>query len=91
MARDILGIEHTRGLRAHLASFPVENNTRFPINKDLFLDLIRSQLNEKARGKVLFWLAPPVPTAALRRSCKRSNGNGPQESGVVTQSWKAGG
>jgi len=56
MARDILGIEQiTRAQgtpRVYL--FPVENNTRFPINKDLFLDRIRSQLNEKARGKVLF-------------------------------------
>ena len=33
---------------------PVINNTRFPINKDIFLDRIRAELNTKARGKVIF-------------------------------------
>jgi PBP1b-binding outer membrane lipoprotein LpoB len=33
---------------------PVENATRFPINKDIFLTRIRVELNSKARGKVTF-------------------------------------
>src|SRR5438093_1833776 len=33
---------------------PVENATRFPINKDIFLTRIRVELNTKARGKVIF-------------------------------------
>ncbi len=33
---------------------PVENATRFPINKEIFLDRIRAELNSKARGKVTF-------------------------------------
>jgi len=33
---------------------PVNNNTRFPINKDIFLARIRAELNTKARGKVVF-------------------------------------
>src|SRR5437870_1714372 len=33
---------------------PVENATRFPINKDIFLSRIRAELNTKARGKVIF-------------------------------------
>ncbi|MBI4658452.1 MAG: penicillin-binding protein activator LpoB [Verrucomicrobia bacterium] len=56
MARDILGIEQIARAQGspRVYLFPVENNTRFPINKDLFLDRIRAQLNEKARGKVRF-------------------------------------
>jgi PBP1b-binding outer membrane lipoprotein LpoB len=33
---------------------PVDNQTRFPINKDIFLTRIRTQLNSKTRGKVTF-------------------------------------
>jgi PBP1b-binding outer membrane lipoprotein LpoB len=33
---------------------PVENKTRFPINKDIFLTKIRTLLNQRAQGKVLF-------------------------------------
>ena len=33
---------------------PVQNATRFPINKDIFLSRIRAELNSKARGKVVF-------------------------------------
>ena len=33
---------------------PVKNETRFPINKDLFLDRIRGQLNQKAQNRVTF-------------------------------------
>src|SRR5215472_9728250 len=33
---------------------PVRNDTRFPINKDIFLTRIRAELNKRAGGKVLF-------------------------------------
>jgi PBP1b-binding outer membrane lipoprotein LpoB len=33
---------------------PVVNNTRFPVNKDIFLTRIRAMLNDKASGKVRF-------------------------------------
>ena len=33
---------------------PVENQTRFAINKDIFLTRIRTELNTKTRGKVTF-------------------------------------
>ena len=56
MARDILGIEQISKAQGtpRVYLLPVENATRFPISKDLFLDRIRAQLNEKARGKVRF-------------------------------------
>jgi PBP1b-binding outer membrane lipoprotein LpoB len=47
---------------------PVENATRFPINKDIFLDRIRAELNSKARGKVMFLARERM--AALERERK---------------------
>lgn len=69
MARDILGIEQiTRAQGApKVYLLPVENNTRFPINKDLFLDRIRAQLNEKARGKVRFLARNASPDGSPQR------------------------
>ena len=56
MARSILAIPEI----AHASSTPrvvlepVKNETRFAINKDIFLTRIRTQLNSKASGKVRF-------------------------------------
>lgn len=33
---------------------PVKNNTRFPLNKGIFTRRLRSELNKKALGKILF-------------------------------------
>src|SRR5688572_6066388 len=56
MARSILGIPQIA--RAQTAPSvvlePVVNNTRFPINKDIFLTRLRTQLNSKAMGQVSF-------------------------------------
>jgi penicillin-binding protein activator len=56
MARSILGIpEITQAtVTPRVVLEPVTNETRFPINKDIFLTRIRTQLNEKAAGKVRF-------------------------------------
>jgi penicillin-binding protein activator len=56
MARSILGIpEITQAtVTPRVVLEPVNNETRFPINKDIFLTRIRTQLNEKAAGKVRF-------------------------------------
>jgi penicillin-binding protein activator len=56
MARSILGIPeiaHAQGT-PRIVLEPVMNETRFPINKDIFLTRIRTELNSKARGKVRF-------------------------------------
>src|SRR5882757_7793558 len=47
MARSILGIPQITAARGtpRIVLDPVINNTRFPINKDIFLTRIRGQLN----------------------------------------------
>jgi hypothetical protein len=56
MVRSILGIPEIANAQGkpYVIMYPVENNTRFPINKDIFLSRIRAELNSKARGKVMF-------------------------------------
>jgi PBP1b-binding outer membrane lipoprotein LpoB len=50
---------------------PVDNQTRFPINKDIFLTRIRSQLNSKARGKVIFLARNQMAALEKERNLKR--------------------
>lgn len=56
MARSILAIpEIVRAAAApRIVLDPVTNETRFPLNKDIFLTRLRTQLNGKALGKVRF-------------------------------------
>ena len=56
MARSILGIPQIARAQTppSVVLDPVVNNTRFPINKDIFLTRIRIQLNSKAAGQVSF-------------------------------------
>src|SRR3954464_14821406 len=56
MARSILGIPQIANAQGQprIIVDPVKNETRFPINKDMFLTRIRVQLNSKAAGKVIF-------------------------------------
>ncbi|MBM3878390.1 MAG: penicillin-binding protein activator LpoB [Verrucomicrobia bacterium] len=56
MARSILNVPEIANAQnaPTVILYPVENNTRFPVNKDLFLSRIRAQLNSKAQGKVRF-------------------------------------
>jgi hypothetical protein len=50
---------------------PVDNQTRFPINKDIFLTRIRVQLNSKAQGKVMFLDRTQMATLEQERNLKR--------------------
>src|SRR6188768_1434883 len=54
MARSIIGIPQiaNAAVTPSIVLDPVVNNTRFPINKDMFLTRIRVMLNSKAAGKV---------------------------------------
>ncbi len=51
---------------------PVVNDTRFPINKDIFLSRIRVELNSKARGKVLFLARERMAALEKERQMKQS-------------------
>ena len=67
MARSILSIPQIARAQTEpsIVLEPVTNNTRFPINKDIFLTRIRTQLNSKAMGQVSFldremkWVVEP--------------------------------
>src|SRR6266568_6848099 len=51
---------------------PVENATRFPINKDIFLSRIRVELNSKSRGKVIFLARERMAALEKERQMKQS-------------------
>jgi len=51
---------------------PVVNETRFPINKDMFLTRIRLQLNSKSAGKVQFMARDRMAALEKERDLKRS-------------------
>jgi penicillin-binding protein activator len=80
MARSILGIPQITSARGtpRIVIEPVINETRFPINKDIFLTRIRTQLNSKATGRVLFLARDRM--AALEREQQL------KQSGAVTAS-----
>jgi penicillin-binding protein activator len=74
MARSILSIPQIARAQ-HPPSVvlePVVNNTRFPINKDIFLTRIRTQLNSKAMGQVSFLDREMMKTLERERELKRS-------------------
>jgi len=74
MARSILGIPEIANAKAmpRIVLDPVVNETRFPINKDIFLTRIRTQLNGKAMGKVRFLDREMMKTLEHERQLKQS-------------------
>jgi hypothetical protein len=80
MARSILGIPQITSAQGtpRVVLEPVVNETRFPINKDIFLTRIRTQLNSRAAGRVLFLARDRM--AALEREQQL------KQSGAVTAS-----
>jgi PBP1b-binding outer membrane lipoprotein LpoB len=74
MARSILGIPQIAKapIPPNVVLEPVVNNTRFPINKDIFLTRIRTQLNAKALGQVSFLDREMMATLERERELKRS-------------------
>jgi PBP1b-binding outer membrane lipoprotein LpoB len=90
MARSILAIPQISRAQ-HPPSVvldPVVNNTRFPINKDMFLTRIRVMLNSKAAGQVSFLDREMMKTLERERELKRTgqvqasaDPNGPSEFG----------
>jgi penicillin-binding protein activator len=74
MARSILGIPQITNAQGtpRVVLDPVKNETRFPINRDIFLTRIRVQLNSKAQGKVLFLARDRMNTLERERQLKQS-------------------
>lgn len=74
MARSILSIPQIANAQGVpcIVLDPVKNNTRFPINKDIFLVRIRGQLNSKAAGKVMFLARDEMATLQHERDLKLS-------------------
>jgi PBP1b-binding outer membrane lipoprotein LpoB len=83
MARNILGVSQIAGAATPpiIVLDPVENKTRFPINKDIFLTRIRSELNKKSGGKVTFLARDRMAALEKERNLKRE--------GAITSSSNA--
>src|SRR3954453_22411428 len=74
MARGILGIPQIANAQGtpRIVLDPVKNETRFPINKEIFLTRIRAQLNEKSNHKVMFLARDRMTTLEHERDLKQS-------------------
>jgi PBP1b-binding outer membrane lipoprotein LpoB len=74
MARSILATPQIQNFNGtpRIVLLPVENETRFALNKDIFLSRIRGQLNTKARGKVLFLARERMEALEKERELKRT-------------------
>lgn len=73
MARSILSTPRIAGATSPptIVIDPVKNETRFPLNKDLFTDRIRVLLNSKAAGKVSFLARDRMAALERERDLKR--------------------
>jgi PBP1b-binding outer membrane lipoprotein LpoB len=73
MARSVLSIPQIANAATApiVVLDPVNNETRFPINKDIFLTRIRSELNSKTRGKVVFLARDRMAALEKERNLKR--------------------
>ena len=74
IARTILStpeIANAQGI-PRVVLLPVENNTRFRINSDMFLTRIRVQLNEKALNRVRFLDRKQMAALEAERQLKQS-------------------
>ena len=74
MARSILNtreIANGQGM-PRIVLQPVDNQTRFPINKEIFLTKIRAELNSKAGGKVRFLARDQMAALEHERDLKQT-------------------
>jgi PBP1b-binding outer membrane lipoprotein LpoB len=74
IARDILStpeIANAQGV-PRVVLEPVNNESRFPINKEIFLTRIRGQLNSSARGKVRFLARENMAALERERTLKQT-------------------
>src|SRR5256884_7879705 len=73
MARSILDTSRIKSAQSPpvIVLDPVVNETRFPINKDMFLTRIRLMLNSKSAGKVQFLARDRMAALEHERDLKR--------------------
>lgn len=87
MARSILGLPQIAQAATPpcVVLEPVVNETRFPINKEIFLTRLRAELNEQAAGKVTFLDRAMLRTLEheheLRQTGQVAAGTGPDAVG----------
>ena len=74
MARGIVGVPELANARTtpRVVLLPVKNETRFPINKDIFLQEIMSLLNERSDGKVRFLARDRMADLERERELKQT-------------------
>jgi PBP1b-binding outer membrane lipoprotein LpoB len=74
MARSILNVRQIANAQGtpRIVLEPVKNETRFAINKDIFLTRIRAQLNEKSQGKVIFLAREQMAALERERAMKQA-------------------
>ena len=74
MARAIVGVPEiaNAGGVPRVVLLPVKNETRFPINKDIFLQEIMSLLNERSNGKVRFLARDRMADLERERELKQT-------------------
>lgn len=74
MSRSIMGLPQIMNAQGTpcIVLDPVINETRFPINKDLFLDVIRGQLIRNAQGKVMFLARDRMEALERERQLKQT-------------------
>ncbi len=74
MARGIMGIPEIANAQTapRIVVLPVQNDTRFPINKNIFLEEIMALLNERSGGKVRFLARDRMAELEKERDLKRS-------------------
>lgn len=89
MSRGILGLDRIAKAATppNIVLDPVVNETRFPINKDIFLTRIRASLNSKSQGKVIFLAREQMAALQKERDLKRS-GQVTASSDPVVQEFK---
>lgn len=74
MARSILATPEINNFTAgkpRIVILPVENGTRFPINKDLFSARIQAMLNSKSQGKMRFLARDRMTALEQERQLKQ--------------------
>lgn len=74
MVRSILGIPEISRAQTppRIVLDPVVNDTRFPMNKDIFNDRIRIELNRHSMGRVRFLARDRMSTLERERELKQS-------------------
>ncbi len=74
MARSIVAVPEIANAQGtpRVVLDPVVNETRFPINKDIFLARIRTELNTKARGRVRFLARDRMSSLEREQELKQS-------------------